>query len=293
MANPVMNSQNFQQQMHAGQQQPGWYQGGTQSAQAPYAQPPSPYGQAQAFGAGQAAQQHAHQQSMEDAFRGPAAGAEHTGRMTYNDIIGKTGLMLILVIVGAAVGWALPALMAIGAIVGLVLGLVNSFKKNPSPALIMLYALAEGLFIGGISRVFESSYPGIVVQAVLGTFSVFAVMLALYTSGKFRPTPKMTKIVMAAMLGYLLFSLINMVLTWTGVLEGFGMREGPLGLLIGAVAVLLAAYSLTMDFEMGAEGVKAGAPQKYSWTVAFGLTVTLVWLYVEILRLLAIFRNND
>ena len=201
--------------------------------------------------------------------------------------------MLILVIVGAAVGWALPALMAIGAIVGLVLGLVNSFKKNPSPALIMLYALAEGLFIGGISRVFESSYPGIVVQAVLGTFSVFAVMLALYTSGKFRPTPKMTKIVMAAMLGYLLFSLINMVLTWTGVLEGFGMREGPLGLLIGAVAVLLAAYSLTMDFEMGAEGVKAGAPQKYSWTVAFGLTVTLVWLYVEILRLLAIFRNND
>lgn len=290
MANPVMNSQNFQQQMQGGgQAQPGWYQGGTQSAQSPYGQQ-DPSGRAQAFGAGQAAQDYAHQQSMEDAFRAPAAGPEHTGRMTYNDVVGKTGLMLVLVVVAGAVGWFSPGLMIVGAIAGLVLGLVNSFKREPSPVLIMLYALAEGLFLGGISAVFEASYPGIVVQAVLGTFSVFAVMLALYTSGKFRPTPRMTKIVMTAMLGYLVFMLVNLVLTWTGIAN---LRTGGLGLIVGAIAVLLAAYSLTMDFEMAAVGVKNGAPQKYSWSVAFGLTVTLVWLYVEILRILSILRSDD
>ena len=290
MANPVMNSQNFQQQMQGGgQAQPGWYQGGTQSAQSPYGQQ-DPSGRAQAFGAGQAAQDYAHQQSMEDAFRAPAASPEHTGRMTYNDVVGKTGLMLVLVVVAGAVGWFSPGLMIVGAIAGLVLGLVNSFKREPSPVLIMLYALAEGLFLGGISAVFEAAYPGIVVQAVLGTFSVFAVMLALYTSGKFRPTPRMTKIVMTAMLGYLVFMLVNLVLTWTGIAN---LRTGGLGLIIGAIAVLLAAYSLTMDFEMAAVGVKNGAPQKYSWSVAFGLTVTLVWLYVEILRILSILRSDD
>ncbi|MCV7531139.1 Bax inhibitor-1/YccA family protein [Micrococcus luteus] len=290
MANPVMNSQNFQQQMQGGgQAQPGWYQGGTQSAQSPYGQQ-DPSGRAQAFGAGQAAQDYAHQQSMEDAFRAPAAGPEHTGRMTYNDVVGKTGLMLVLVVVAGAVGWFSPGLMIVGAIAGLVLGLVNSFKREPSPVLIMLYALAEGLFLGGISAVFEASYPGVVVQAVLGTFSVFAVMLALYTSGRFRPTPRMTKIVMTAMLGYLVFMLVNLVLTWTGIAN---LRTGGLGLIIGAIAVLLAAYSLTMDFEMAAVGVKNGAPQKYSWSVAFGLTVTLVWLYVEILRILSILRSDD
>ncbi|WP_049158800.1 Bax inhibitor-1/YccA family protein [Micrococcus luteus] len=290
MANPVMNSQNFQQQMQGGgQAQPGWYQGGTQSAQSPYGQQ-DPSGRAQAFGAGQAAQDYAHQQSMEDAFRAPAASPEHTGRMTYNDVVGKTGLMLVLVVVAGAVGWFSPGLMIVGAIAGLVLGLVNSFKREPSPVLIMLYALAEGLFLGGISAVFEASYPGIVVQAVLGTLSVFAVMLALYTSGKFRPTPRMTKIVMTAMLGYLVFMLVNLVLTWTGIAN---LRTGGLGLIIGALAVLLAAYSLTMDFEMAAVGVKNGAPQKYSWSVAFGLTVTLVWLYIEILRILSILRSDD
>ncbi|MCV7572332.1 Bax inhibitor-1/YccA family protein [Micrococcus luteus] len=290
MANPVMNSQNFQQQMQGGgQAQPGWYRGGTQSAQSPYGQQ-DPSGRAQAFGAGQAAQDYAHQQSMEDAFRAPAASPEHTGRMTYNDVVGKTGLMLVLVVVAGAVGWFSPGLMIVGAIAGLVLGLVNSFKREPSPVLIMLYALAEGLFLGGISAVFEASYPGIVVQAVLGTLSVFAVMLALYTSGKFRPTPRMTKIVMTAMLGYLVFMLVNLVLTWTGIAN---LRTGGLGLIIGALAVLLAAYSLTMDFEMAAVGVKNGAPQKYSWSVAFGLTVTLVWLYIEILRILSILRSND
>ncbi|KFC51763.1 membrane protein, partial [Micrococcus luteus] len=192
--------------------------------------------------------------------------------------------------VAGAVGWFSPGLMIVGAIAGLVLGLVNSFKREPSPVLIMLYALAEGLFLGGISAVFEASYPGIVVQAVLGTFSVFAVMLALYTSGKFRPTPRMTKIVMTAMLGYLVFMLVNLVLTWTGIAN---LRTGSLGLIIGAIAVLLAAYSLTMDFEMAAVGVKNGAPQKYSWSVAFGLTVTLVWLYIEILRILSILRGDD
>ncbi|MDY6055369.1 Bax inhibitor-1/YccA family protein [Micrococcus sp.] len=289
MANPVMNSQNFQKQMRAGDAQPGWYQGTQQDTRSPFGGQ-DPYGRAQAFGAGQAAQQAGHQQSMEDAFRAPAAGAEQTGRMTYNDIVGKTALMLGLVVAGAVVGWIMPGLMFIGAIVGLVLGLVNAFKREPSPLLISLYAIAQGLFLGGISLYFEGAYSGIVMQAVLGTFSVFAVMLALYTSGRFRPTPRMTKIVMGAMLGYMLFMLLNLVLSFTGV---GNLREGGLGLVIGAIAVCLAAYSLTLDFEQGAQGVRAGVPQKYSWSVAFGLTVTLIWLYIEILRIISILRSND
>ena len=100
----------------------------------------------------------------------------------------------------------------------------------------------------------------------------------------------MTKIVMAAMMGYLVFILLNLVLSWTGVAN---LRMGGLGLIVGAIAVLLAAYSLTMDFEMVHKGVRNGAPQKYSWSVAFGLTVTLIWLYIEILRIVAILRGND
>src|SRR5690606_7783483 len=105
---------------------------------------------------------------------------------SYNDVIAKTVMTLGLVLVGAVVGWMMPALMLPGAIVGLVLGLVNSFKREPSPALILLYAAAEGLFLGGISQVFEQMWPGIASQAVLATLCVFAVTLALYASGKVR-----------------------------------------------------------------------------------------------------------
>ncbi|VXB02953.1 Bax inhibitor-1/YccA family protein [Citricoccus sp. K5] len=301
MANPVFNSKNFQEQMHSGdgrggaatQQAPGWYQGGSRG-QAPQGQTQQPqFGQRAPQG--QPSQQYTPEQ-LEQMYAQPAAGPADTGRMSYNDVIAKTVITLLLVVAGAAVGWNMPALMLPGAIVGLVLGLVNAFKREPSPVLILIYAAAQGLFLGGISGVFEQMWPGIAVQAVLATLCVFAVTLALFASGKWRVSKKSVKIFMVAMIGYALFSVVNLFLMLFGVTDAmFGLRgEFPLlGLGIGLLAVFLAAFSLIMDFTAITQGVKAGAPQKYSWSAAFGLTVTLVWLYVEILRILAILRGND
>ena len=292
MANPVFNTKTFQEQMYSGQQQPGWYSGGQQTQ----TQPGQP-GQQGQFGLpqyGQQAPQGYSAEQLNEMYQQPAAGPVDTGRMSYNDVIAKTVMTLGVVLITAVVGWMMPALMLPGAIVGLVLGLVNAFKREPSPALILLYAAAEGLFLGGISQVFEQMWPGIASQAVLGTLCVFAVTLALYASGKVRATPKAMRIFMIAMVGYALFSLVNLFLMLFGVTDSmFGLRAGWMGVAIGLVAVFLAAFSLVMDFTAIEQGVRAGAPQKYSWSAAFGLTVTLVWLYVEILRILAILRGND
>ncbi|GAA1328346.1 Bax inhibitor-1/YccA family protein [Leucobacter albus] len=212
--------------------------------------------------------------------------------MTYENTISKTVLLFVVVLALGAVGWMMPALMIPGAIAGLVLGLVNSFKKEPSVPLIVAYAAAQGLFLGAISGTFETMYPGIVSQAVIGTLAVFGVTLLLFRSGKVRTSPRMTKIVLIAMAGYLAFSVINFIVMLTGVNDDpWGMRSGPLGLVIGGLAVLLAAYSLVMDFELVQNGVKNRVPEKWGWSAAFGLTVTLVWLYLEILRIIAIFRD--
>lgn len=221
----------------------------------------------------------------------PITGSDNP--MTFENTISKTVFLFLLVIAGAAVGWWMPALMLPGAIVGLVLGLVNAFKKEPSVPLIIGYALAQGLFLGGISMVFNAQYDGIVMQAILGTLSVFAVTLLLFRSGKVRTSPKMNKIFMVAIGGYLLFSLLNVGLMLFGVVTNpFGLRSGWIGVAIGLVAVLLAAYSLVMDFELIKNGVANRVPEKWGWSAAFGLMVTLIWLYVEILRILAILRGD-
>jgi uncharacterized YccA/Bax inhibitor family protein len=214
-----------------------------------------------------------------------------TGRLTYDDVVVKTGIVFVAVLAGAAVGWQVPGLALIGAIGGLVLGLVNSFKRNPSPALIVAYTVFEGAFLGAISLMYNQIADGAVWQAVLGTASVFAVSLFLFRSGKVRVTPKFTRWLMFALLGYALFSLINFVLMMTGVLDGFGMRNGPIGVIVGLVAVGLAAASLIVDFDSIKRGVEAGVPAKMAWSAAFGLLVTLIWLYLELLRLVTIISS--
>jgi uncharacterized YccA/Bax inhibitor family protein len=220
--------------------------------------------------------------------------------MTYEDTIAKTAGLFVTVLVFGAVGWMFPGLMLIGAIAGLALGLVNAFKREPSPVLIFLYAAAQGLFLGGISQFFEAQWPGIVVQAVLGTFSVFFVTLLLFRSGKVRTSPRATKIFMVAIVGYLVFVVVDILLSVFGVVPGmFGARGIllfgwlPLGVVVGLLAVLLAAYSLVMDFEFVKNGVENRVPRKYGWSAAFGLMVTLIWLYIEILRIIAIVRGNN
>lgn len=239
---------------------------------------------------------------LEHAYAMPSATAYDTGRMTYDDVIVKTGLVLGTIVLFGAFAWFGPSmlgmpglqtpLMIVGLIGGLVLGLVNSFKREPSPALILGYAAFEGLFLGAISSVFEAQWQGIVLQAILATTATFAAVLLLFRSGKVRNTPKFQRIVLTAMVGYLIFSLVNLVLVWTGVMSGWGMRSGTLGILIGVAAVVLAAAMLVIDFDTISKGVQRGAPARYAWGAAFGLAVTLVWMYLEFLRLLAILRGD-
>ncbi|WP_315098230.1 Bax inhibitor-1/YccA family protein [uncultured Cellulomonas sp.] len=233
--------------------------------------------------------------SLDQMYDAPAATTRETGRLTYDDVIMKTaGLLALLVVTGAATWVLAPQLWIFGAIVGLVLGLVNAFKKTPSPALITLYAAAQGVFLGGISAIYETWYDGIVVQAVLATVSVFAASLFLFRSGRVRVTPKFTRILLLAMVGYLVFSLVNVVLMLVGVGGGdFGpLRSGPLGIAVGLIAVVLAAAMLIVDFDSIKRGVEAGVPRQFAWTAAFGLVVTLVWLYLELLRIFAILRGD-
>lgn len=298
--NPIFNGKSFR--------------GATQAPpvpQAPYGQ--APYGQAsygkQPYGQvpyGQApygqpgyGQQPMTDEQLQQMYNQPAAGPADTGRMTFDDVIVKTAACLGVLLVGAAVTMFVSMglaslLMIVGALGGFVLALVNTFKKQPSPALILAYAGLEGLFLGGLTRVLDTMYPGVGLQAVLGTLSVFTVTLLLFKSGKVRATPKAMKFFMIAIVGYALFSVVNLVMMVTGLTtEPFGLRSGIIGIAIGILAIGLAAFSLVMDFTSIEAGVRSGAPQRFSWTAAFGLTVTLVWLYVEIIRLLAILRGDD
>jgi uncharacterized YccA/Bax inhibitor family protein len=231
-------------------------------------------------------------QTLEETWATPAATPAQTGRMTYDDVVVRTAGVLGTVVAGAAVGWfGPPGLWLLGALVGLVLGLVNSLKREPSPVLILAYGAFQGLFLGGISHQFETLYHGIVVQAVLSTLVTFGVMLALYRSGAVRATPRFRKILLGAVLGYAVFSLINFAFVLFG--GGLDTWNGGLGLLVGGVGAVLAALFLVLDFDMIENGVRGGAPARYAWTAAFGLTVTLIWLYLEILRILSILRGND
>lgn len=219
-------------------------------------------------------------------------------RLTMNDVLVKTAINLGLVVVGAVVAWYVPVLMLLGLLGGLVLGLVNSFKQKVSPFLVMAYALMEGMMLGGLSAIVNLRYPGTAIQAVLATIVVAGVTLALFANGKIRTTPKLNKIFMIGALSYLGYGLVSML---TAGLFGFSLNSMsiggiPLGLPIALIAVAMATYSLLIDYTTTAEAVEAGLPQSESWRLAFGLTASLVWLYVEILRVLmylaSIFSND-
>ena len=237
-------------------------------------------------------------QQLDEMYGRPSASSMETDRMSYEDTIMKTLISFGILVAGAVVGWVIPALAIPGFIVGFVLALVNIFKKQPSRGLILTYAGFQGLFVGGISAIFSQMWDGIVPQAVFGTLAVIGVTLFLFLNGKFRTSPRMTRIVLVAMVGYMVFSLVNFGLMIFGATDGmFGLRSMeifgiPLGVFLGILVVFLAAYSLVMDFESIQEGVQKGAPRVFGWQAAFGIMVTVVWLYIEILRLLAILRGE-
>jgi len=218
------------------------------------------------------------------------------------DVIAKTGILFGVLVIFAVVGWVtavtLPWLWIASAVIALVLGLVNAFKRQVSPLLILGYAVFEGVFLGAISRFYQSAFAGpdqnLVLQAVLGTLVAFGVMLALYQSKVIRVTGKFQKIFFVALISYALIGLASLVAALFGVGGGWGFYgAGPLGIILCLLGVGLASFSLVMDFESIKQGIAYGLPERESWRLSFGLMVTLVWLYLEILRLLAIISANS
>ncbi|MGL5819517.1 MAG: Bax inhibitor-1/YccA family protein [Phycicoccus sp.] len=239
-------------------------------------------------------------QQLQDLYDRPPAGPVQTDRVTMDDVIMKTlGLFAIVLVVGA-VGWFLAAqnqalglgLMFGGMIVTLVLGLVIAFKKTLSVPLILTYAVAEGAFVGAVSQVFERLYPGIVATAVVATVATFGGMFLAYKTGLIKVSSKFRRIMMMALVGYALFSLVNLgVALFTDTPFGIG-GTGWLGIAISVFGVGLAALTLALDFDSIEWAIRSGAPRQYSWLLAHGLIVTLVWLYIEMLRLLARLRSE-
>ncbi|EFQ83743.1 hypothetical protein HMPREF0063_11406 [Aeromicrobium marinum DSM 15272] len=235
-------------------------------------------------------------------------GGTSTGRMTLDTVVEKTAISLGLLVATAAVAWFLIGDLATegalatafafamgGAIVGLVLSLVNSFKKVVSPALVLAFAAVEGVFVGAFSKIISSYVgdPTIVFQAVLATMVAFFGTLAAYKFFNIQVTDKFRKVMTIAIFSFVGVMLVNFVLSLTGVLESGGLRGfNTLGLVVSAIAVVLAVFMLIMDFDFVEKGIEAGLPERESWRAAFGLTVTLVWLYIELLRILAILRGD-
>ena len=260
----------------------------------------------QAPTAGLAATDSMSAQQLQDMYNQPAATPVQMRRLTIDDVVMKTAGLFAIVLVLAAVGWVLTPQVGMVLLLGgiaftLVLGLVIAFKKTISVPLILVYAVAEGLFVGAVSRIYSEAFPlqegqgflqGIVPQAIMGTLAVFAGMLVAYKTGIIKVTEKFRRIVTMAILGYAIFALVNFLYAWIGN-HAFGIGgTGGLGIAISLFAVGLASYSLAVDFDTIDRAVAAGAPEKYSWLLAHGLIVTLVWLYLEILRLLGRLRSN-
>jgi len=272
-------------------------QGGPQAYQAPQG---GQYGVPQGYpGAPQGYPQG--QDPLEQMYQKPSATAVQSRKMTLDDVVAKTlGLFGILIVTGA-ISWFITTnsqpiglgLALGGMVVGIILGLVISFKRVVSVPLIVGYAVVEGLFLGAVSQLFNTMWPGVVAQAVLATLCVFVGMFAGWKFGIIRVTERSRKIFGFAIMGYFLFAIANFLLVMTGVLSNpFGVGgSGPLGIVISIIAVGLASYSLAIDFDTIGRGINAGLPEKYSWLMAHGLIVSVVWLYIELLRLFARMRN--
>ncbi len=225
--------------------------------------------------------------------------ASTTQYMTMDDVVTKTGLTFLVTVLAAAATWmAVPDSVAIGlllpaVVVGLVLGLVISFKQIANPAATLAYAAIQGVLVGAISEFYAANFgANIITQAVIGTFGVFFGMLVVYKTGAIRVTPKLTRWVVGALFGVLALVIVNLVAGFF-VDGGLGLRDGgPLAIVFSLVVIGVAAFTLLLDFDMADEAIRRGAPAKFAWYISFGLLLTVVWLYLEILRLLSYLQSE-
>ena len=214
--------------------------------------------------------------------------------ITIDDIVTKTAITAgAAILAGGLTAWTGAYLLALPAfLVGFVVSLIIIFKQSSNPGLVLTYSIAEGIALGGISGLLNARFPGIAFQALIGTLGVFIGMLVLYKTGAVKVTPRFTKWLMGALIGVVVLMLANLV---AGFFTdgGLGLRDGgPLAIIFSLVVIAVAAFSLMLDFEMATQAVRAGAPAKFAWYIAFGLMTTLVWLYIEILRLLSYLRQE-
>lgn len=237
-----------------------------------------------------------------------------TGRMTIDSVVEKTAITLGLVVAAAIVSWILigsifdettglqnddavakaMAFSLVGGLGGFVLVLINGFKKVTSPALVMGYAVLEGLFVGAFSKLITtmvSANPSIIFGAVLGTFAAVAGTLAAYKFFNIQVGAKFRKVVIASVLGFVAVSFLSMIMSFFG--SGLGVNGfGPVGFVFACLGLVLGVFMLILDFDFVEKGIAAGLPEVESWQAALGLTVTIVWIYTNILRILAIINND-
>jgi uncharacterized YccA/Bax inhibitor family protein len=258
------------------------------------------------FGSGYAGAQQVGYQTEPYTQHPPQAGVSRP--LTIDDVVTKTGITLgVLSLVAVVSYFMVSANLAlagpftmIGALGGLVLVLIATFgRKQDNPAIVLSYAALEGLFLGAVSFILANfmvsgaSAGALIGQAILGTVGVFFGMLVVYKTGAIRVTPKFTRMLVAGMVGVLVLMLGNLVMSMFGSHDGGPLRNGgTLAIIFSLVCIGLAAFSFLIDFDAADQMIRAGAPEKAAWGIALGLTVTLVWLYLEILRLLSYFQNR-
>ncbi len=245
------------------------------------------------------------QNTFSDFARSASGGnlVDASARMTLSGTVNKTGILLLCAVATAAWTWnsfmqtrdlsfAGPAVL-VGTLGGLVFAIVTAFKKEWSPVTAPIYALLEGLALGGISAIFELRYPGIAMEAVALTFGTLLVLLLAYKSGLIKVTQKFRLGVVAATGGIFVFYMIQMLLGIFGIHFAIINGAGPIGIAVSLFIVAIAALNLVLDFDFVEQGVAYGVPRYMEWYAAFGIMVTLVWLYLEMLRLLSKLRSRN
>ena len=229
-----------------------------------------------------------------------AGTATDEGVMSLGGTIGKTFVLVALTIASALYTWSQVAarpsevgfLMMIGLIGGLIVAMVTIFMPRMAPITSPIYAVLEGMALGGISMLYNTQYKGLPVQAVMLTFTVFLVMLTLYRFRVIRATERFRSVVLAAGMGLLLFYVVNLVMSFFGTGLPLINSASPMGIGFSALACTIAAFFLILDFDLVEEGIAKGAPKHMEWYAGFSLLLTLVWLYLEMLRLLGKLRER-
>jgi uncharacterized YccA/Bax inhibitor family protein len=226
---------------------------------------------------------------LEEILRTPRA-------LTMDDVVMKTAGLLAIVLATGTAAWALQVgagVMVVAGLGGFALAMVNIFKKQISPPLVLAYAALQGVFIGAISRAYETAYSGIVLQAAVATSAIFGAVLWAFASGKLRATPRFTKMVVGAFVGLFALMIVNLLASWIGGGDGFGLRSGgAMAILFSLAFIVAGSLTFVLDFDQAQKMIAAGVDEREAWRVAFGLVVGLVWLYLEVLRLLSYFNRR-